>query len=234
VDQTEKLVASFLDRRGYTDVKYEPDGNIPPDFLVDGRIAIEVRRLNQQYESNGTVQGLEEVAIPLWQRIKALASSFGPPRQEVSWYLDFRFRRPVENWKTLEPKLRIILDNFLNGSTHERSEFSLGKGFEIEIFQAGTPRANFYVMAAHSDRDAGGWVLAEIQKNLQKCINEKTAKIAKVREKYAEWWLVLADYIGFGLDDFDRRQFSQNVSLAHNWDKIILVHPTDPTHAFEI
>jgi len=43
MDASEKLVAKYLAHRGYMDVIYEPDGNVPPDFLVNGCIAIEVR-----------------------------------------------------------------------------------------------------------------------------------------------------------------------------------------------
>ena len=67
MDATEKLVAKHLKHRGYANVVYEPDGNIPPDFLVDGTIAIEVRRLNQNHFDGPDAKGLEEVAIPLWK-----------------------------------------------------------------------------------------------------------------------------------------------------------------------
>jgi hypothetical protein len=66
VDASEVLADAYLRHCGYTDVKYEPDGNIPPDFLVNGRIAIEVRRLNQNYVAPEGNKGLEEVRIPLF------------------------------------------------------------------------------------------------------------------------------------------------------------------------
>jgi len=47
MDSSETLAKEYLRFLGYTDIIYEPDGNIPPDFLVNGRIAVEVRRLNQ-------------------------------------------------------------------------------------------------------------------------------------------------------------------------------------------
>ena len=47
--QSERIVADFLVRRGYADVRYEPDGNVPPDFLVDDRIAVEAGVLNQHH-----------------------------------------------------------------------------------------------------------------------------------------------------------------------------------------
>ena len=48
--QEEKWVEEYLTHRGFRDIVYEPDGNVPPDFLIDGKIAIEVRRLNQHHE----------------------------------------------------------------------------------------------------------------------------------------------------------------------------------------
>ncbi len=234
MDASEKLVAKFLAHRGFTDVVYEPDGNVPPDFLVDGRIAVEVRRLNQNYDTGTSTQGLEEVAIPLWQKVRKLALSLGPPTQGVSWFVYFRFGRPVEPWKKLEPKLRAKLKGFINGATHVNTSLALGNGFKLQISRASNPHLTFYVMAGRSDRESGGWLIAEIEKNLRICISEKTAKIAKVRSKYPEWWLVLVDHIGYGLDDFDRTQFQDQVSILHDWKKIILLDPHDHARAFEI
>ena len=45
-NEDEKIVYKYLQSLGYTDIIYEPDGNIPPDFLIDDTIAVEVRRLN--------------------------------------------------------------------------------------------------------------------------------------------------------------------------------------------
>ena len=79
MDSTEAHVGAHLKHRGFTDVAYEPDGNVPPDFLVYGTIAIEVRRLNQNHFGESKAKGLEEVAIPLWNKIKTLLSSLGAP-----------------------------------------------------------------------------------------------------------------------------------------------------------
>ena len=70
MDASERIAYEFLKYSGYKDIVYEPDGNVPPDFLVNTRIAIEVRRLNQNYCKNGNFKGLEETAIPLWKKIE--------------------------------------------------------------------------------------------------------------------------------------------------------------------
>ncbi len=47
MDQSESHARDYLEHLGLGRVVYQPDGNVPPDFLVDGRIAVEVRRLNE-------------------------------------------------------------------------------------------------------------------------------------------------------------------------------------------
>ncbi|UCV13334.1 hypothetical protein [Quatrionicoccus australiensis] len=234
MDATEKLVADHLAHRGYTNVVYEPDGNIPPDFLVDGNIAIEVRRLNQNHFEGGDAQGLEEVAIPLWKRVKELAGSLGAPTENESWFVFFRFTRPVEAWKTLGPKLRKALETFVASPIKQKSTVFITKGFELEVFRASNPHASMFVMGGCSDEESGGWLLSEMETNIRHCASEKSRKIKKVRSKYKHWWLALVDHIGHGLDDFDREMFRDQVSISHDWEKIILIDPRDHSRWFEL
>ena len=50
----EKKAHEYLKAIGSKEIKYEPDGNIPPDFVLDSKTAIEVRRLNKHIESHET------------------------------------------------------------------------------------------------------------------------------------------------------------------------------------
>ena len=79
MDVTERQVFEYLSSKGFKNIAYEPDGNVPPDFLVDGRIAVEVRRLNEHDDFETDPRGLEEVAIPLNAKFLRLLASFGPP-----------------------------------------------------------------------------------------------------------------------------------------------------------
>jgi len=235
MDTTEKVVEDHLKHLGYTDIVYEPDGNIPPDFLVNGTIAIEVRRLNQNHSDGVATKGLEEVAIPLWNKVKGLLASMGPATESESWFVRFRFTRPVEHWKTLEPKLRVGLTAFSRASAKTRTIVAQGQGFELEVFcRTSKPHPTMFVMAGCSDEESGGWLLSEMESNINYCASEKSRKIEKVRSKYPQWWLALVDHIGYGLDDFDRELFRDQVSIQHDWDKIILIDPRDHERWFEI
>jgi hypothetical protein len=234
MDASENIVNEYLKHQKYEDIVYEPDGNVPPDFLVNGRIAIEVRRLNQNKSDGGGSKGLEETAIPLRKKIEKLAFSFGPPDDGESWFLFYRFSRPIGKWKTIETKLKEELQRFRDKKPRVKTSLRFEKGLEFEIFRASKPHDTFFVMAGYSDEESGGWLIPEIKKNLELCITEKTYKIRNVKSKYPEWWLVLIDLIGYGLDDFDKQQFREQVSIEHDWQKIILINPSNYKESFEI
>jgi hypothetical protein len=91
-----------------------------------------------------------------------------------------------------------------------------------------------FVLGGYSDRDAGGWLLAEMERNLTICIGEKSKKIEPYRAKYPDWWLVLVDHIGVGLSNYDRELFSERVRVRHNWDRVVLLDRHDHTRALEV
>ena len=228
MDASEELAEKLLRHMGFLSVVYEPDGNVPPDFLVDGRIAVEVRRLNQSHDSGSGMRGLEETFIPLWPKIENLVHSLGPAKDE-SWFVFFRFSRPVQPWKSLEPKLRAALTAFMAQADRSRCVVYEENGFELEVARASQPLEHYFRMGGSSDREAGGFIVSEMLENITHCANEKLQKISRVRNKYKEWWLVLPDHIGLGLSEYDRQQFLAHAKRPTGWDKIIVVDPRDPT-----
>jgi hypothetical protein len=65
-------------------------------------------------------------------------------------------------------------------------------------------------------------------------LNLQTALIKKYKSKYKEWWLILTDHIGYGLDEEDRVQFKQYITANHKWDKVILINPLNIESYFEV
>lgn len=235
MDDSEKAVENYLAYLGLERIVYEPDGNVPPDFLVNGRVAIEVRRLNQNEGTESGFRGLEEVAIPLQMRVRKLLASLGPPRSGSSWFVHYTVRRPVPAWDVLRPAIRKHLIAFRDDRSGGRSTtITVADSVQIELIRASRAHATCFVSGGYSDDDSGGWVFEETRKNLRLCIDEKTLKIAHVRCKYPEWWLILVDRIGYGVDDCDRELFHKHLRIKHSWDKVILLSPLNHRSAFEI
>jgi hypothetical protein len=235
MDESEALAAKLLGHLGYRSIEFEPDGNVPPDFLVDGRIAVEVRRLNQHFSHGGTVQGLEQVQVPMWKNVKKLAATLGPPPLgEVSWYYSVDFRRPVEPWKTLMPKIERALMSFMGDPGRSKTTLYPADNVEIELMPAGMAHETFFVTGGQNDFDSGGFLLAELELNLRYCISEKTIKVASFRSRYTEWWLVFVDHITWGLNENDLELLREQTPIQHDWQRVILVDPRDHTRWFEL
>jgi hypothetical protein len=218
-----------MDRfRGFRDMVYEPDGNVPPDFLVDGKIAIEVRRLNQHHQNEcGQLEALEALAIPRDIKVRTLLDSFGAPSQGgASWYAYYKYQRPqlIKDWETV---LSDKLNAFLAAAVQEPyTEIRVDKHFSLRLTRRQQPGQQIFLLAGHSDYDSGGWVIPELEKNINLCVEEKTHKIAPHRTKYPEWWLVLVDFIIGGIQE--------PVQISHGWDRVIIIHPSNYAGAYEV
>ena len=55
------------------------DEQDPPDFVVDGRVGVEVRRLNWMTDANSKNQGIEEIEKPLERMIRKVLKDVGEP-----------------------------------------------------------------------------------------------------------------------------------------------------------
>ena len=234
MDRSERIVSEYLSHRGFRDVVYEPDGNVPPDFLLNGRIAVEARRLNQNEDTPDGRRGLEEAAIPLQAKVSRLLGTLGSSGGGESWYVVYSFRRPLPPWDELANALRFELAVFRCDSEHQPTIRNIAPGFRVRLLRAGRPYPDFFVSGGYADGDSGGFVLSELDRNIRICVAEKTKKIARVRERYPDWWLVLVDHVGYGLSDSDRAQLRQLLQLDHLWDKIILVSSLDATQGYEL
>ena len=231
MDVSETLALEFLRYLGMAEIIYEPDGNVPPDFSCAGKVAVEVRRLNQH---DALVRGLEEVAIPLVTKIRALLASLGPP-QEASWFVTFRYRRPVEACKALRLKITSALLCFRNNPSEGVVRLPVSDRFELGLAKSSQLLATCFVLGGYSDHDSGGWTASEIIRNLAIVIPEKSKKVGHFRKKYDEWWLVLLDHIGYArLDTQELDVLREHVKRPPEWTKIFLVNPLAPQHGIEI
>jgi hypothetical protein len=237
MDASETHVREYLEYLALGNVIYQPDGNIPPDFLVDGRIAIEVRRLNEnELTESGGFRGLETDRISTGRKFDALLRSLGPAKSGTSWFVGCKLTRPVPRWKEIEADLRQALEHVRDNEDCQRlCVLKIAEGFEVQIVHhASSPHPTCFVFAGCNDRDVGGFVFGDTQWNLRLCVEDKMRRIARVRNKYPEWWLVFVDHIGAGVDDRDQELFRKHLDIEHDLDRLILLNPFDKTRAFEV
>lgn len=230
----EKVAERYLTSLGFQNVEYEPDRNVPPDFLADGRIAAEVRRLNQNAITATGLQGIEEEAIPLHMGMRTFLASFGAPTSGKSWFVSYRLKRPLPRIKPLREALRPHLERFkqVEGIGVDR-QVNI-PGVTLRIFPASNAHSALFVPGGGNDQDAGGFVLDETIRNVALCMEEKAVKIAAYRPKYPEWWLVLVDHIGYGVEECDRETYRQQLTVGSGFDRIVLLDPTGYLAPFEI
>jgi hypothetical protein len=216
-------------------IRFEPHGKRTPDFLVDNRIAVEVRRLNQHYSHEGTSRGLEEASIPLQMRLRRLLLSFGPPNRRQSWFVNYKFRRPLPETVRLIDDLRNTLRSFKdNPGTAPSTQIKLDRNFEVDLLRTSEIHSMLFLLGASIDRDSGGWVRPELERNLRMAVQEKAKVVSRYLGDYPEWWLILVDRISHGT--WDRaKDFSRALSdIDHAFSKIILVDQSDPPRGLEL
>ena len=228
MDRSEERALAYLESLQLGPVAYEPDGRIPPDFVM-GDIAVEVRRLNQNFETQGSYEGLESAEASLIRFVERLLPTFGPAPDGKGWWVSYDFWRPIDG-KAIKRALPEALAVFQAAPKPDGADFRLAKTFELEIRRASIPVAQLFMLGGYSDRDAGGFVASEIIRNLNLCIAEKATKIAPYKDRYREWWLVLPDHIGPDLNPDERESIGEHVDVR-TFSRVILVHPRTPTKA---
>ena len=202
--------------------RFEPDGNIPPDILVDNKIAIEVRRLNQNEIMEEGFNGLEEDEFSVQGIMRKILQESSDETFDKSAFVGYYFNRPIPTKKEIKKYVSEILENHKSIIDEER-EYVLNKYFRMNIFPSATKLNQQYQYGMSSDNDSGGFVVSLIYENLKLIIPEKDEKTSKYRERYSEWWLAIVDKIGYGLSDLDSKQFHNLPKIENSFDRLLLV-----------
>jgi hypothetical protein len=236
-NEDEIIACEFLKSLDMGAVQHEPDGNVTPDFLLDGRIAVEVRRLNQNYTlPGGRIEGFGNVAASAWQTMEKILRDFGPPAVAGEcWNVLIQFRRPL-NWKTLKPGVIAQLKRFQMSDPRGEVSFKFGENLQLDLLQTRRNLSQFFTLLGGGNAESGGNVMALVEENLRHCVAEKENKVARVRVRYNEWWLVLINRIDLNMEAEDYRNFGKdfNPPMQHHFGKIILVDPRGISNSYEL
>jgi hypothetical protein len=230
VKQEEQTAEGYLKSLDIGSVVYEPDGKVPPDFLIDGRIAVEVRRLNQHYEAHGRLRGLEEDSISLRQSLENMLHGFAAPESPASWFVMFSFSRPLPDRRTLSKGIRKSLSEFLLAPTDTALRIPIAESFDLTLIRSTETYSERFVIGGYTDMDSGGWIVSEVVRNASAYIAEKSLKVTPYLGAYPVWWLVFIDHIALGGEVEEVRQ---HISRSKPWDRIVFLSPSGE-HSYEI
>lgn len=233
MDDSESLAREYLTHMGFERIVFEPEGCSKfPDFLVEDRIAVEVRSLNEQVPSpsGAKPRGRDAVDREVVTKLQHCLLSLGPSKGQISWYVDIEYDDSTppdrQQMKAAISRLR----DFRDRPIQEPTTILLSDRFALKL-HAGPRYDDYFVMGKNDSDHSGILASSQLEINMM-CIEEKTKKAHDSgipRTKYAEWWLVLIDRITYG----ESVETIRTPSLG-SWHKVILVNPLDSTKAIQI
>lgn len=225
MNNDEKAVNKFLKSIYGENVIFEPIPNSTPDFVINENIAIEVRRLNQNFKYKDNTEGLENLAFPLFAIFRNVLSSFDSFYKEKSYWVSIHYRRPIIiNRQNIEKKMKIALQNFL--SLHEPNlpfEIFVTENIYFSLAFSEPVSGRTFRPSGSLDFDAGGWLIPVYSENIKNCISEKSKKIQKNLNLFNHWWLLLVDHIGWGLDHNEIEEVFKLVGNTDYFEKVIII-----------
>ena len=225
MNKEEKIVHEYLKSKGFKLIKPEPDGNVPPDFSINGKIAVEVRRLNENYFVDGKAIGHYEEYHKLWDFMTHFLSDYKNENLQTSYGLSFGYERPIPKFAELKKILKTELDSFIK-HPFSNEIIEITPSLTIRLYPKQTGGNNSIHLAASHDDNGGGAVLQIYISNIKYCIEEKANKIEEFRNNYSEWWLILVDRLIYTTTiSNDIERIKKLIILPGVWKKLIILNP---------
>jgi len=218
----EKIAKDYLETIS-SDVVYEPDGKIPPDFKLNKIIAIEVRRLNQNIFKGKKPKGLEQEAIKLYRTLYKVFGEFDSSTPSDNYWIFLEFSRPIGKISNIETAARNGFKSFIKSKPHMPFEIKLSHNVSISVFKNNRISTKVFAFGKVLDQDSGGWVASLYVENIDHCIEEKTKKMLPHKSKYSQWWLVLVDFLEEGIGEAEKTFIIQRINKGVDWKNIVVI-----------
>jgi len=230
-NKDELRAKKYLQTLDYTELEYEPLGNVTPDFLLDSKIAVEVRRLNRNHIKDDNLVSIENFEIHLIKKIKKIISIFESKDYANSAYISLTLSQPlkVDNKTKVIKRIKKVLKKHTR-HIHKTRSYKIADYLEL-TFTTTNKKSKQYIYT--SCNDDSSWVVNELHKNIQLVIDEKNKKIKKNFNLYNKWWLILVDSIIYGLDTQDFKELKNIKLKKRKFKKIIILSSKKKFKAIE-
>lgn len=238
----EQRTKQWLTSQGYTDIcdlsRINAD---PPDFFVDNRIGVEVRRLTWMTDATRKNQGTEEIEKPLERTISKVLEDAGAPPSGYSVAVS------CDMLDTFLPEAKVTRKQ-VGEAVHDYVEIlnealqswgdpvswqtQLECRLAMHFYPFSTTGAGeFTLQQVEAATHLRGWVVKDSIDNINRCIVDKTDKIKNKIHQYPEWWLVLVDHNVFtplkGEED-EWQEIRNSLGDTKPWSRIVVLswlHP---------
>ena len=230
-NKDELRARKYLQTLQCTQVEYEPLGNVTPDFLLDKKIAVEVRRLNRNYIDGKNLISIENLEIHLIKSIKKLIENFKCNPYSNSSHISVTLSEPVnaQDIIGINKRVKRILKKHTNKISTKKS-YSICDFLSLTF----TPVAKESNIYTYTDCNGDAtWIIHALHKHIQEVIDEKNEKIEKNFSLYEQWWLLLVDSIVYGLDNEDFEKLKRIKLNKHKFAKVIILSPKGSFDTFE-
>lgn len=207
-DFIEELARQWLEsQEGIERVRYVSDTNDqPPDFVVEDRIAVEVRRLNLMTDATKPNQSVEELERPLESNIRGVLEETRavPGDYDIHVVQCDLYRASLPDREVTREQVGRVIEEYiciLNEALRSqekpvRWKTELECGIVIHLYPTSTPRDGRFVLEPGQVAvlpPSSGHVVQRSIENINRCIVEKSSKIRDKICRFSEWWLVLVD-----------------------------------------
>lgn len=228
----EKIAESFLESCGFKNIQFEPKGNRTPDFVVNDEIAVEVRRLNSFYGK----EAIEQVRFQFLPKVIKFIEDLEFEISDKYYFFHINYQRPIRFSNNLKDKiLQCILEHQRNESFNFNTfEYEVEDNFTLGLTAFPEKLERQYNLGSYCDLDEGGAVLKNVYDSLKIIIPEKYSKIEKYKSEYDTWWLILIDFISFGIRKSEYKSLLDSIDFDLKFDKVIIVSSVNENDFIEL
>jgi adenylate kinase family enzyme len=218
VNYDEKITWSYLADSKFNNLEIEPNGNIPPDFSIDNKIGIEVRRLNKHF--NG--EPLEKIEFGEVRKIENyILKHKSNKKSEITHPVFISYSRPLKFAKIKE-QVKNALNHYEENKT-EYFEYNINENFTLVITKGNVRFGSDFEVMMWTDYYKGGFVINDLKNNIIHALKEKEEKVAKYLNEYNEWWLILVNHISTKIRNQELDIIKQEIPLSKIFNKIIIL-----------
>ena len=231
MNDTEMRAHSLLEALGFTEISNRTNHNVPPDFIANGNVGIEVTRLNRAIFVDGTPIVLDSSFLGIMTAVESVLQEFSNADSDPCFFVSLTLGRPFDK-KSAKKALRERLNGFLASGAPSLGRTLVSKELLIRIEPTQALWDRRFHIGGVSDLPRAEYTDDAICGNLLRVAKTKKDKCISGGLSLSKWWLVLENTVSYTVPE-DIRESIWAFTLANHevfdfWDKFILFNPLQP------